>query len=75
VDGKDIFSAVQSWRHKIGYVPQSIFLTDDTLRRNIAFGLEDAEIDEQKLRTAVRIAQREKFVATLPRGLDTVVGE
>jgi len=75
VDGKDVFSAVQSWRRKIGYVPQSIFLTDDTLRRNIAFGLEDTEIDAQKLQAAVRMAQLEKFVATLPRGLETVVGE
>jgi len=75
VDGKDIFSAMRSWRHKIGYVPQSIFLTDDTLRRNIAFGLEDAEIDERQLHIAVRMAQLEKFVATLPRGLETVVGE
>jgi len=75
VDGQDVFSAVQSWRRKIGYVPQSIFLTDDTLRRNIAFGLEDTEIDAQKLQAAVRMAQLEKFVTTLPRGLDTVVGE
>jgi ATP-binding cassette, subfamily B, bacterial PglK len=75
VDGKDVSQALRSWQRKIGYVPQSIFLTDDSLRRNIAFGLKDADIDEQKLQTTIRTTQLEEFVASLPRGLDTVVGE
>jgi len=75
IDGRDIFPVLRSWQRKIGYVPQSIFLIDDSMRRNIAFGLKDVDIDEQRLRTAVRMAQLEEFVAALPRSLDTVVGE
>jgi len=56
-------------------VPQSVFLTDDSLRRNIAFGLPDAEIDEQAVWRALGAAQLEKFVRSLPDGLDTTVGE
>jgi ATP-binding cassette subfamily C protein len=75
IDGRDIALALRSWQRKIGYVPQSIFLIDDSMRRNIAFGLKDADIDEQRLRAAVRMAQLEEFVASLSRGLDTLVGE
>lgn len=75
VDGRDIAQALRSWQRKIGYVPQTIFLTDDSVRRNVAFGLSDAEIDERKLQAAVRMAQLEDFIASLPQGFDTVVGE
>ena len=75
IDGRDIFQALRSWQRKIGYVPQSIFLVDDSMRRNIAFGLKDADIDEPRLQAAVRMAQLEEFVASLPPGLDTIVGE
>jgi ATP-binding cassette subfamily C protein len=75
VDGRDIGQALRAWQRQIGYVPQSIFLTDDSVRRNIAFGLTDADIDEQKIQAAVHMAQLEDFIASLPRGLDTVVGE
>jgi len=75
VDGTDIFAALRSWQSKIGYVPQMVYLTDDTLRRNVAFGLGDDEIDDEKLHAALRMAQLENFTAALPDGLDTVVGE
>ena len=75
VDGKDMCQALRSWQRKIGYVPQSIFLIDDSLRRNIAFGLKDADIDEQRLQAALHMARLEEFVASLPQGLDTAVGE
>ncbi len=75
VDGRDLFQNLPAWRSKIGYVPQEIYLFDDTLRRNIALGLEDAEIDTGKLAAAIRMAQLEDVVAGLPLGLDTVVGE
>ena len=75
VDGRDAFENLHLWQRKIGYVPQEIYLTDDSLRRNIAFGLEDQEIDERNVETAIRLAQLEDFVASLPRGLDTVIGE
>ena len=75
VDGNDIRDNLRGWQDQIGYVPQSIFLTDDTLRRNVAFGLPKGEIDEVAVGAAIRSAQLEDFVASLPDGLDTIVGE
>jgi ABC-type multidrug transport system fused ATPase/permease subunit len=75
VNGTDIESSLQWWRSRVGYVPQSIFLTDDTLRRNVAFGLPEEEIDENSVRTALRSAQLEEFVSSLPEGENTMVGE
>ena len=75
VDGRDIDDNIRAWQRKIGYVPQEIYLLDDTLRRNIALGLTDAEISEEHVQTALRLAQLDSFVSTLPRGLDTEVGE
>jgi ABC-type multidrug transport system fused ATPase/permease subunit len=75
VDGKDIQQNLRNWQNQIGYVPQSIYLTDDTLRRNVAFGLGDENIDESSVRKAIRLAQLEEFVSSLPENLDTVVGE
>ncbi len=75
VDGVDIQKNLRSWQDKIGYVPQSIYLTDDTLRRNIAFGLPNEGIDEEAVQRAVRASQLDQFINELPEGLDTVVGE
>jgi ATP-binding cassette subfamily C protein len=75
VDGRDIFASLGLWQQKIGYVPQEIYLIDDSLRRNIAFGLSDEGIEEQKVRAAVGLAQLEEFLASLPLGLDTMTGE
>jgi ABC-type multidrug transport system fused ATPase/permease subunit len=75
VDGRDIYSNLRGWQDQIGYVSQSIYLTDDTLRRNIAFGIPSDEIDERSVRSALKAAQLEEFVNELPLGLDTMVGE
>jgi ABC-type multidrug transport system fused ATPase/permease subunit len=75
VDGQDIQANLPDWQQKIGYIPQSIFLSDDTIRRNIAFGLPDQQIDDQQLWNVIRMAQLEKFVHELPDGIETVVGE
>jgi ATP-binding cassette subfamily C protein len=75
VDGKELARDPSQWKRSIGYVPQSIFLVDTSLRRNVALGIPDAEIDEQRVSRAIRIAGLEQFVATLPEGLDTTVGE
>lgn len=74
-DGKSIQPSLRCWQDHIGYVPQSIFLTDDTLRNNVGFGLPAAQIDEAAVWQAVRAAQLEEFVNSLPEGLNTVVGE
>lgn len=75
VDGVSIYSNLRSWQNLIGYIPQSIFLIDDTLERNIAFGMPDALIDPVKLEKAVVAAQLTEVVANLPNGLKTRVGE
>ena len=75
VDAVDIQSCLRGWQDQIGYVPQSIFLTDDTLRRNVAFGVNADQIDEAAVRRAISAAQLDQFVSDLPEGLDTLVGE
>jgi ATP-binding cassette subfamily C protein len=75
VDGKDIQSDLRAWQHHIGYIPQSVYLCDDSIRRNIAFGREDGEVDDGRVREVLRMAQLEEFVATLPEGLATFVGD
>ena len=75
VDGTDIHVYLRNWQNQIGYVPQSIFLTDDTLRRNVAFGLPNEQIDDAAVQHAIMAAQLEEFIASLPDGLETVVGE
>jgi ABC-type multidrug transport system fused ATPase/permease subunit len=75
VDGVNVQDRIRWWQDQIGYVPQSIFLTDDTLRRNVAFGLPKGAIDDAAVDAAIRAAQLEEFVKTLPLGLETVVGE
>jgi ATP-binding cassette, subfamily B, bacterial PglK len=74
VDGRDIQEDLPAWQRQIGYVPQDIYLTDDCIRRNIAFGMADEEIDEETLAHAVQISQLEGFVQSLPEGLSTLVG-
>jgi ATP-binding cassette, subfamily B, bacterial PglK len=75
VDGVDIADATRAWQRNLGYVPQSAYLLDDTLRRNIAFGVADERIDDAAVAEAVRMAQLDPLVATLPQGLDTEIGE
>lgn len=74
-DGRDINNNLRSWQDHVGYVPQFIFLTDDTLRRNIAFGLPDEKIDETAIARAIRDAQLGELVKSLPEGLNSRVGE
>jgi ABC-type multidrug transport system fused ATPase/permease subunit len=75
VDGRDVQQNLRAWQDQIGYVPQSIYLTDDTLRRNIAFGLANDQIDDAAVARAVKAAQLEEFIGSLPNGIATRVGE
>jgi len=75
VDSKDIQTNIRGWQRDIGYVAQSIFLTDESLRRNIAFGLSDEEIDDSAIENCLRSAELVDFVNDLENGLDTMVGE
>lgn len=74
-EGQSIYRSLPDWRKLIGYIPQSIFLSDDTIARNIAFGIPDDLIDHQKLYEAVEAAQLTEVVNHLPNGIDTRVGE
>ncbi len=75
VDGIDIRDNLRGWQDMVGYVPQTIYLCDESLRCNVAFGMPNEEIDEVALARAIRAARLDDFVATLPDGLETVVGE
>ncbi|MGI6791412.1 ABC transporter ATP-binding protein [Aminivibrio sp.] len=66
---------IRAWRRKIGYVPQDIYLSDDTVTRNIAFGIPDNEIDSEHVRHAARIAALDDFIQALPEKYGTVIGE
>jgi len=75
IDGKSIYTDLRAWQNMLGYIPQSIFLIDDTIERNIAFGVPDHLIEQQKLQKAIRSAQLESLIEQLPEGLQTSVGE
>jgi len=75
VDGVDIQNNLRSWQDHIGYVPQTIYLVDDTLARNVAFGLPDDLVDHEAVARSIKAAQLDEFVATLPDGINTIVGE
>jgi ABC-type multidrug transport system fused ATPase/permease subunit len=75
VDGEDIQANLRGWQDTIGYVPQSIYLYDDSIRRNVAFGVPEADIDDGAVRRALKAAQLDAFVDGLPAGADTFVGE
>lgn len=74
-DKTDVHENLYEWHQKIGYIPQNIYLTDDTLRNNVAFGMIEEEINEESVWEALEKAQMKSFVESLPNGLDTVVGE
>jgi len=75
VDELNINENLKGWHKKIGYVPQSVYLTDDTIRKNIAFGLLEDNIDNNLVQQAVEKASLSQFLDSLPNGLETIVGE
>lgn len=75
VDGKNIYDNMDAWHYMLGYIPQNIYLSDDTIRNNIAFGIAQEEIDDAAIVKALKKAQLYDFVQTLEKGLDTYVGD
>jgi ATP-binding cassette, subfamily B, bacterial PglK len=75
LDGEPLEGRERAWQRLIGYVPQDPYVLDDTLRRNVAFGVPDALIDEHRLARACSLAQLDDLIKQLPRGMDTEVGE
>ena len=75
VDGNPIGNNLRAWQAGIGYIPQEVFILNDTLKRNIALGVNDDAIDDVALKKAIEYAHLEEVVALLPRGTDTVLGD
>lgn len=75
IDGAPLSECREAWQRSIGYVPQDVYLVDDTLRANVALGWNGDEIDDQRVIEAIRLAGLEHVIADLPDGLETVVGE
>jgi len=75
VDKTDIFESLENWQKKIGYVSQDVFLTDDTIKKNIAFGFNEDEIDEKKIELTLKKANLEEFIKNLDNGINTKIGE
>ncbi len=74
-DGVEVRDHYHSWLKNIGYIPQTIFMVDSTIRKNVAFGCADEDIDDEKVWRALKEAQLDEFVRGLPEGLDTGIGE
>jgi ABC-type multidrug transport system fused ATPase/permease subunit len=75
VDGRDIRESLPAWQAQVGYVAQSIYLCDDTIRANVAFGVPEREIDDAAVWRALKSARLDAFVDELPDRLETFVGE
>lgn len=74
-DGVNIFDNYADWLSKIGYIPQSIYLIDESIRDNIAFGIDADKIDDRRIWEVLEEAQLKEFVEELPEGLDTTIGD
>lgn len=74
-DGDNVFDNYPAWLAQIGYIPQSIYLVDEPIRNNIAFGIADDEIDDNRIWQVLEEAQLKEFIQTLPEGLDTTIGD
>lgn len=74
-DGMDVRLNYRRWLKNIGYIPQMIFMLDDTIRKNVAFGIPEDKIDEERLWEVLKEAQLDEFVRSLPEGADTGIGE
>ncbi len=75
VDGKNIHEHLSAWQRNIGYIPQFIFLSDETLRCNVAFGVPEKEIDDEKVWHALQLAQLGELIERMPEKLETMIGE
>lgn len=74
-DGVNIFDNYPSWLSKIGYIPQAIYLVDESIRDNIAFGIDADKIDDKRIWEVLEEAQLKEFVEELPEGLETTIGD
>ena len=75
IDGKSLIHYTKEWQKKIGYVPQNIYLSDDTIKNNIAYGHEIENINQKEIFEILKKTQLKDLISSLPNGIDTKVGE
>ena len=75
VDNEELKNNIESWQKLIGYVPQDIYLLDDTIRNNIGFGLDTKDINQENILKSIKLAKLDEFINSFVDGLDTVIGE
>ena len=75
IDGKTIYNNIKEYRNLFGYVPQNILLIDDTIKKNIVFGITEDLIDEKRLNETIKICELENLINSLPNGIEFIVGE
>ena len=74
-NNKDIYENLNMWRRRVAYLPQNVFLTDDTIKNNIALGVKSNEINDSQLKLAIKSSRLDELVSSLPKGIDTEIGE
>lgn len=75
IDGKNISVSISNWQKIIGYVPQNVFLIDDSIKKNIAFGIEEKKIDDDKISQSIINSELDSYIENLPKKAETVIGE
>ena len=75
IDGSDMDGSVESWQEIIGCVPQEVFILDDSLKKNIAFGLNNQEISDEKIKKSLEFSNLNNFLSGLENHLETIIGE
>ena len=76
IDGKNFdYDRLKNWHSNIGYIPQELYLINDSIKKNIAFGIDDSLIDKEKLNEVIYLSRLKDFIEKLPNGIDTKVGE
>lgn len=75
INSRDVSEVLPEWQRSVGYIPQDIYLIDDTIKANIAFGIKEDDIDYDQVMTVLEIAQLDELVYSLPEGVETVIGE
>ena len=75
INGRDIDDVLSEWQRSVGYIPQDIYLIDDTIKANIAFGIKENDIDYDQVMTVLEISQLDELICSLPNGIETLIGE
>ena len=75
IDGINILNVMEKWHKILAYVPQQVYIFDESISNNIAFGHNSSEIDYDKMNKCIKLAELEDYIKNLPDGLNTIVGD